>query len=718
MAGLPAPLVNNGERASGANLHPDSSLSSSETRTPTHSLHQPQMSLPHLLSRFRLLGKRGKLINNKALASYEYTPLDEAAHEIRLLTLHQGKRRDPIMITLTRTPFTVDNVPAFEALSYTWGSPENPTNIFATDSSGISGTLSVTKNLGEALPYLRYEDKDRVLWIDAISVNQRDQTERSRQVQHMAEIYSKAVRVVAWLGPSTKLTPVAIRCFNTITSNVKVDWLTAVLEPVSSDLSWADLTVAPPFSNEECLAMVEFLGSEWFERLWIQQEIRLSPVESILLRGQHVIQWISFRNAVYFLQNKMHLRFPTQPFSDRIKIASNVCNYSPGPSVSIRTLLQQTKNCKCSDPRDRIFALLSLVPKSMRGFGITPDYTKSVQDVYTDAFKSIVSVRANLDILLAVEMDESTQWTPTWVPDWSHPRSSFQMLELYASCKSRGVPRFPSERIMQIEGIIVDSIALTEPFQSQNFGRNQTAALELKRVVSPFMPTISEMDEFRLKSLCRALCAGHFSDEYVPPRTCYTDFVQAGRHIREILFAQWPQSVSSFSHSSLFGVIKTLARGRCLCETNKGRIVLGPRTTRHGDVVSVLLGCSNPVILRPIQDGSFEVVGEAYCDEIVNGEALTGSIPEGFTMVHKWNEDRQGYYYVFLDLETGNFQPEDPRLSLITLPPGWRKKDHELGEWFEIFVNDTTGEETLYNPRLTAEALKERGVDIQILNLV
>lgn len=132
-------------------------------------LHLNEMSLSKLLSRLRLAGKNGNSVHSRASTPYIYPPLNESSHGIRLLTLHRGKPEDPIKITVTNTPFIIERVPFFEALSYTWGSPENPIDIFVAHLGGeFGGVLSVTKNLGEALPYLRLKERDRVLWIDAI----------------------------------------------------------------------------------------------------------------------------------------------------------------------------------------------------------------------------------------------------------------------------------------------------------------------------------------------------------------------------------------------------------------------------------------------------------------------------------------------------------------------------------------------------------------------
>jgi hypothetical protein len=112
-----------------------------------------------------------------------------------------GRASSDIRLCLDPVPFTEDAVPGFEALLYTWGLLDNPVDVFV----GASGfyTLPVTQNLAEALPYLRPEDKPRVLWIEAICINQQDMKKRSSQVARMTDIYSKVETVVVWLVPES-----------------------------------------------------------------------------------------------------------------------------------------------------------------------------------------------------------------------------------------------------------------------------------------------------------------------------------------------------------------------------------------------------------------------------------------------------------------------------------------------------------------------------------
>jgi hypothetical protein len=56
-------------------------------------------------------------------------------------------------------------------------------------------------NLYLSLKHLRQTSISRVLWVDAICINQDNQDERSIEVKRMGQIYTLAWRVVVWLGP-------------------------------------------------------------------------------------------------------------------------------------------------------------------------------------------------------------------------------------------------------------------------------------------------------------------------------------------------------------------------------------------------------------------------------------------------------------------------------------------------------------------------------------
>lgn len=125
-----------------------------------------------------------------------YTPLPPDETSIRLLTLPPGPFDDEIACNLEVHYISGDY--KYEALSYTWGDVSDLRPILV---NGIH--INVTANLKIALQYLRHASEPRVLWIDAVCINQSDNQEKLLQIQRMGRIFSSAASVIAWLGEPT-----------------------------------------------------------------------------------------------------------------------------------------------------------------------------------------------------------------------------------------------------------------------------------------------------------------------------------------------------------------------------------------------------------------------------------------------------------------------------------------------------------------------------------
>ena len=101
-------------------------------------------------------------------APYTHTRIDLATDAIRLVILLRGVRPQPIKCEIFETYLhAVEGVP-YEALSYVWGARQSADQIWVNDCP-----FDVTENLHEALTHLRRPDEDRVLWVDAICIDQR-----------------------------------------------------------------------------------------------------------------------------------------------------------------------------------------------------------------------------------------------------------------------------------------------------------------------------------------------------------------------------------------------------------------------------------------------------------------------------------------------------------------------------------------------------------------
>ena len=307
---------------------------------------------------------------------YRYSPIDEGASEIRLMTLLPGAFGTEVRVTISATTLSESLVPKYEALSYTWGSVAQLKYIYIQDSEAESA-LAITRNLIEALQYLRYEDRSRVFWIDAICVDQKNISERGHQVVRMADIYRRASRVVIWLGPERDDSTLAMRELDSLGSTVEVDWGICQVKPLSGDDydKWIEEPV-PFVKDRKTLASIDrFVDRSWFKRLWIWQEVRLSNTGALILCGEQSMSWNTFRNAIECLYRK-------QEPSTKLERLMNICDYDQLPS-SLIDLLYYTKYAQCSDERDRVYAIMSLADDVL---GLEPDYSKNTEDV----FKSVI----------------------------------------------------------------------------------------------------------------------------------------------------------------------------------------------------------------------------------------------------------------------------------------------------------------------------------------
>jgi hypothetical protein len=132
------------------------------------------------------------------MAKYCYSQLSLPTGVIRLLRLLPSERDvESMQGELFEYRLRNSDKPShpYEALSYVWGDDEKPQSISIGNLN-----LDITQNLYTALLHLRDHDCSRILWVDAICINQENDEEKEYQISLMTEIYSKALRVAVWLG--------------------------------------------------------------------------------------------------------------------------------------------------------------------------------------------------------------------------------------------------------------------------------------------------------------------------------------------------------------------------------------------------------------------------------------------------------------------------------------------------------------------------------------
>ena len=124
-----------------------------------------------------------------------YNALDPERSEVRLLTILPGNSRDPIRCSLSLV--SLNEAPEFEALSYMWGNSAIRKLILVD-----ADELLITTNLEAALRQLRRRKTSRILWVDAICIDQQNIIEKNAQIPLMRRIYSDATSTIVWLGES------------------------------------------------------------------------------------------------------------------------------------------------------------------------------------------------------------------------------------------------------------------------------------------------------------------------------------------------------------------------------------------------------------------------------------------------------------------------------------------------------------------------------------
>ncbi|KUI62076.1 Heterokaryon incompatibility protein 6, OR allele [Cytospora mali] len=174
-----------------------------------------------------------------------YIPLLQD-RELRLIDIYPGHFADPIRALMYHAVLSEADGQPFEALSYVWGSTLEPVKMFVEvqppDGHVREHEFFIGQNLAAALRHLRNVDSPRIIWADALCINQQDYDERAKQVLMMGDIYRLTCRVVAFLGPERDDSDHALSFIEHIGGKVYVDFATGITSPAdSNEPDWADM---------------------------------------------------------------------------------------------------------------------------------------------------------------------------------------------------------------------------------------------------------------------------------------------------------------------------------------------------------------------------------------------------------------------------------------------------------------------------------------------
>ncbi|RYP56088.1 hypothetical protein DL771_012151 [Monosporascus sp. 5C6A] len=330
-------------------------------------------------------------------SSYRYSPLLEHG-SIRLLRLmpHENKKA-PIQCRIFEYPLQKPGpgIHRYEALSYVWGSEDNRQPIYIQSDNesndpltGNGRCLLVTTNLYTALSYLRDRLLERIIWIDAICINQEDNDEKGQQVQFMAKIYANANCVIVWLGEAAGDSDQAFEALRNAAEEQR-------MHPVTDK------------PNQHHQAILTLLERPWFQRIWVLQEV--AAARHILIKcGLSEIDGYAF----YLGVNALNLSYNTCPdlqglippitylIQGAIFRHRHQMSQSGRFSLCIRPLselVDMYHTRKATKRHDKVYALLGMSSDDPSAAGLSANYRTSWKKVFRKLVQFSLSNQMSVD---------------------------------------------------------------------------------------------------------------------------------------------------------------------------------------------------------------------------------------------------------------------------------------------------------------------------------
>jgi hypothetical protein len=573
-------------------------------------------------------------------------------------------------------PYNIDESPPYEALSYVWGNTNPPDEVFCNGQS-----IQIGPSLSQALRRLRYQEATRIVWVDAICINQKDDDEKSHQVPMMGSIYSLAKTVVVWLGQGDAQQTGATSVYSTIITLARIEHDRELdrMQPFSPDHSTRDEQVGIP--EELCDPLIlsslqELYSRPWFSRIWCIQEIRLAAKAQVMW-GHDEVSWSVLAMSASLILDEGW----SHAYGIPVWNADTLHGKDKYPLLEA---LQRFRHFECTDRRGKVYGLSNIVsPRSeVEALGI--DYKKSVDQVYADTVLAVIQVYSRLTAFAYIthpvnydgpdpdNNEEPTDgerepryrsWAPRWddsgvamllgVPEETCPWSACgeyqatKTVEGYIASGKLCLKGVVYGKVIDVEDVM-DYYNLSEPEyvrdpevteKSANVDKSMTNADDVYVISDtsgrhPFIKAFERTDvNSSIERFARTLTRGcwgfgdvylQFKDESVQAR-----HLDACSHVmRRLLQLERFGDEGEYRHNPASAQFEEdtyyICQQRRLFWIDKGLYGLGPHCMQIGDIVVVLYGGNTPYVLRPRED-EYIFMGQAYVDEIMNGELFQDS---------------------------------------------------------------------------------------------
>lgn len=577
--------------------------------------------------------------------SVESSSPSPQAHIIRLIELQPGGTNDPLVAVLST--HELESAPYFEAISYVWGHKHSPKPLRCNQKN-----LKITANLDAALRRIRLGDRSRLIWVDAICINQGEDRERSHHVSFMNLIYKRAARVLVCMG-------------NDSDGGAKdvVDLIEEHNERMSGHALVATLPILatddPVLKDPRWRSVGTLMNCVWFTRAWVLQEVGVAADPCVLYGSiefkyrdlMRLSRWIvlcaeSVQSVAGIDLETIHSDW--EDWSDNWRTKAE-------HDYTLLDFLSHAKCLGCKDAQDHVYAFLGHPLAQLedgRGPIITPDYeNKTAGGLYQELSEWMLP-RFGLGVLSAVEHDERTinEDLPCWVVRWNIHitwNSMGYYPDFYYRASGGKDPKtfmMLTNGLLTVQTMSLGVVASTYQFSAEQSDWKTSDALTFlhptscihgvldriwRDINSPSTPC-KYPPEQRLEALSLTLGAGlrnyaRAEDDLGQYQANFAAF-EVLRHralLRECIPADLQQRSTHGVADDFHFDMNLSCKGRSFFITKTGYYGLGPWITKPGDECGILKGARVPFVLRR-ESGQVaaKLVGEAYVHGIMNGELL------------------------------------------------------------------------------------------------
>lgn len=482
----------------------------------------------------------------------------------------------------------------------------------------------------------------------------------------MRDIFQLSERTIVWLGAEGQNSKRAVELIRQLAKASQSHEPGSWGPHVASNL--------PPLYDLAWSAFAALLTRPWWHRAWIVQETSVANNITFLC-GDETFSWLDLKQAVqYAVDLGFFVAYGGSATFQAFSLFQTRASFQGKQLPSLQHVLLQHRSFLATDPRDKVFGLLSLAdPENVAAMGVKPDYHQSSHDLFCKVSTRLLKHNSLGALQGAGIHDKSSDSKlPSWVADWSvsdpsvplnasisaedGERPSSTIPSFNAAKSSASTPIFNhNHKLLGLQGILIDQVEATGVLSRTRYLRHVSHMFELFVQCHDILEQLKNWELIALQrtyptgqqprdAYWQTLCAGRTpSNHRQDPRYKYYVMLRSLRRMVRLTVRWFPRSSQDTWYNRFFyklfqtawrvlGLTPTkiqrigfppesrLLNHRRMVRTKKGYIALAPRLTQEGDWIAICDGGDLPLVVR--KDGDYWVlVGESYVHGVMNGEA-------------------------------------------------------------------------------------------------